>query len=164
MKQHILKYSLILLSGLLIQWWIFDYSSFPIPEYILFTRIRIEGLALVSYIITILIFFQKDLLEKQPDKGMFKLTWEGTSMCFWAEMVFQIIRIPTLRAESINERLYYFLYGTIGITLFATVLSFLIAFQLKTRRTSQLTLLIIAFLFIMGLLKYLFSGLSHPYK
>ena len=92
MKQHILKYSLILLSGLLIQWWIFDYSSFLIPEYILFTRIRIEGLALVSYIITILIFFQKDLLEKQPDKGMFKLTWEGTSMCFWAEMVFQIVR------------------------------------------------------------------------
>jgi len=156
MKQYILKYSFILLIGLLIQWWIFDFSELPIPQRIPSTPIRIDGLVLVCYIIMILICFEKGLLKTQPSKGILSLTLLGMFMCFIAETVFQIIRIPTLGTPSLTERIYYLIYGTIGISIFALVFSFLIAFQLKKKNSFQLLLFIAAFLCIIYIWKSFF--------
>jgi len=79
-------------------------------------------------------------------------------MCFFAEITFQMIRIPTLEAEAISERICYFLYGTIGVSAFAAVFSFLVAYQLKTKKTTQLLLLVIAFLFVICILKSFFPA------
>jgi len=162
MKPYILKYSAIVLAGLLIQWYLFLFAPFSIPEYIPATPLRIDGLVLVFYMVVTLIFFHKGLLKTYPDKGIFSLTCLGAFMYFLAEIIFQSIRMPTLTADSISERLYYFFYGVLGLTIFAAVFSFLVAFQLRTKRTSQLILLIVGILFAFYGLRLLFPGLGKP--
>jgi hypothetical protein len=160
MKSYILKYSAIVLAGLLIQWWIFYFAPFSIPEYIPLTPIRIDGLVLVSYIVVVLIFFQRGLLKTHPDKSIFSLTCLGAFMFFLAEIIFQGIRMPTLTAESVNERLHFFLYGVLGITIFAGVFSFLVVFQLKKKNTGLLVLLIVGLLYAFYLLWAFFPALE----
>lgn len=162
MKSYILKYSAIVLAGLLIQWWIFCFAPFFIPAYIPATPLRTDGLVLMIYIVVTLIFFQTSVLKTHPDKGILSLTCLGIVIYFLAEIVFQGIRMPTLTVDSVNERLYYFLYGVLGITIFAGIFSFLVAFQLKTKRTAQLILMIVGFLFAFYGLRYLFPGLGKP--
>jgi len=48
-----------------------------------------------------------------------------------------------MNIDTPGGRLYNFILGALGISLFSFVLGFLIAFQLKTKRTSILFLLII---------------------
>ncbi|WP_423737172.1 hypothetical protein [Chitinophaga caseinilytica] len=159
MNKLILKYSLITLAGLLVQWWLFFFAPFAIPERIPSTPINIHGVFLIGYLVLILILFQKRLLRAAPDRGIGYLTLQGALMAFWAELAFQLIRMPTLVAETFGERVYYCGRGTIMVSAFAAVLSFLVAFQLKTKRTGWLILLIIGVLLLVALLKQVFPGL-----
>ena len=156
----ILKYSSILLLGLLLQWWIIFYSPLNLPERIPTTPIKVDGLLLVVLLLTILIIAEKRFLKVNPDSTIFKLMVYGTTICFLAEIVFQAIRQPFLNAESFSDRFYYFLLGTIGITAYSAAFSFFIAFQLKRKKTGQLILLIIGFVAIINIIKYLFPTLT----
>lgn len=160
MKTTILKYSPILLVGLLVEWWIIWCSPLNLPERLPATPIKIDGLLLVGLLLIILIIAEKRFLRSNPDTTIFNLTVIGTTTCFLAEIIFQTIRQPFLTADTLNEHLHYFLLGTIGVTIFGAVLSFLIAFQLIRKNTGQLFLLIIAFIAIVNIVKYIFPNLG----
>jgi hypothetical protein len=162
MRNQILKYSGILLIGLLFEWWLIFYSPLNLPKRIPLTPIKIDGLLLTALIISILIFSQKSFLKIYNDLSIFKLTLLGSSICFLAELFFQLIRQPTLNAEGFNEKSFYFFLGVIGVTLFGTIFSFFIAFQLKTKRTGILILMIILFIVLVNIIKYFFPFLFGP--
>lgn len=160
MKTIILKYSPILLVGLLVEWWIIWYSPLDLPERIPATPIKIEGLLLVGLLLTILIIVQKGFLKSNPDTTIFNLTVLGATICFIAEIIFQAIRQPFLTAGTPNEHLHHFLLGTIGVTIFGTILSFLVAFQLVRKNTGHLILMIIGFIVLVNIIKYVFPTIG----
>jgi hypothetical protein len=160
LKPTIIKYTLLLLVGQLIAWWTFFISPFDIPEKIPFTTIRINGLTLIVLLLVIIISALKKILKLQPETTIIKLTFLGAIICFFSGLVFQTVRQPTLNADTFNERIFYFLLGTLGTTIFGTAVSFLTAFQLKKRKTGQLIILIIGLLLIMNLIKYFTQTLT----
>jgi hypothetical protein len=160
MRPTIIKYTLLLLVGQLISWWTFFFSPFDIPDKIPQTPIKIDGIILIGLLLTILIFAQKKFLKLQPETTIIKLTLLGTIICFSSEVIFQTVRQPTLIADTLNDHIYYFLLGTIGVSLFGTAISFLTAFQLKTKKTGQLILMIIGLMTLANILKYLFPTIG----
>lgn len=156
MRSTIIKYSLLLLAGQLVCWWIFFFSPFNIPEKIPYTPINISGLILVALLLSTLILAQKKCIQLQPEISIMKLTLLGSIICFSSEIIFQTVRQPTLIAYTLNEHVYYFLLGVIGITCFGAILSFMIAFQLKTKKTKQLVLMIIGFIVLTNLIQYFY--------
>lgn len=157
MKTIFIKYSILLLAGFLVSWWLLFHSPFVIPDYIPGTPIKIDGLIIISLLISILIFGQKEFLKSQPELKIFKLTLLGTLICFSSEIVFQLIRQLTFDGYLPTERIMYFARGVFGVSLFATALSFLVAFQLKTKKTNKLVLMIIGFIVLVNLIQYLFA-------
>jgi len=169
-KALILKYSLILLLGLLFEWWLVCYSPFHFPDRITplsfpgdsspSPTISVNGLLLVGLLLTVLILALKSYLKTNPETNILKMTTLGAMICLSSEIIFQAIRQPFIDAQTFNEHLYYFLLGTIGTSIFGAVFSFLIAFQLKKKKTAQLVTLIIGFLIIANLVKYFFPTLE----
>lgn len=160
LKQTIIKYTLLLLAGQLISWWIFFFSPFNIPDKIPMTPIKTDGVILVGILLTTIIFAQKKILKLQPNITIINLTFGGTIICFFSEIIFQLVRQPTLTANTLNEYIYYFLLGVIGISFFGAVLSFLTAFQLKTKKTQQLILMIVGLMIFVNFIAHLFPKLS----
>ncbi len=154
----IIKYSVILLVALLIEWWVTSLSSLSIPDYfnIYKTPINVSGLFLIVILITTLRLVIKSVIKTDPDTSIYKLTLMGTIICFLSEVVFQIVRQFTLT----TDRLYYFLLGTLGITVFGTVFSFFIAYQLKTKKTGHILLFIVGFIIIVNIIKYFFPSIT----
>jgi predicted membrane channel-forming protein YqfA (hemolysin III family) len=138
----------------------FFLSPFDVPDKIPLTPIKIHGLILVGLLLTILILVQKKLLKSQPATTITKLTFLGLLICFSSEVIFQTLRQTTLKTETLKERIFYFFLGVISITIFGTVISFLTAFQLKTKKTGQLIIMIIGFLVFINLINRFFPTLS----
>lgn len=157
-KNIILKFSSILLLGNLFNYWFLFYSPWNIPELIPGTPISIAGLLLTLLTITVLILAQKQILKKKNDLSIIKLTLLGAIICFVAEFFFQVIRWPTVNADSTYERAYYCLRGILIVPAFSVFFSLLIALQLKTGRTRLVIWIIVAILFAFGLLRHLFPA------
>src|SRR5580692_4748566 len=151
----IIKYSGILLAWFLIAWWAVFFSPFNIPEYIPYTPIKVYGLFLCGFILTVLIFSGKELLRRESTLGIVNLTLIGTAICFLNEVVFQFILSFTLTAD----RLSLFIEGVITTTIFCAFLSFFVAFQLKTKRTGRLVLFIVALIILFKILTIAFPTL-----
>jgi len=151
----ILKFSSILLLLLILNWWVLILSPFNIPQFIPFTPININGLSLFIIVITILILAQKSILKLIPTLSVIKLTGFGVIIGLTSEIIFQIIRSFTLT----EDKLYYFLQALFTMSISYIILSFFIAFQLKTRRTRYLMLFIAAFYMIFYLILYLFPSI-----
>jgi hypothetical protein len=130
----ILKYSGLLLFAFLIAWWFCFFSPFNIPEYIPHTPIKIYGLILTALILTTLILSQKELLKENEIRSVINLTLLGTVINFVNELIFQFI----LSFTETSDKLYHFIMGTTTTTIFCAILSFFVAFQLKTKRTGRL--------------------------
>lgn len=169
MKAAIVKNSFILLIGLLVEWWLIWFSPLNLPErFSPFNfsgdtsapSVKVSGLLLVGLILTVLIITLKRFLRANPDVSIFKLTILGTTVCLVAEIIFQTIRQPFLNADTFNDRLYYFLLGTFGVSIMGAAFSFFVAFQLKTKKTEQLILIIISFAIMMSILKHFFPILQ----
>jgi hypothetical protein len=170
MKSSVLKYSAILLIGLLIEWWLVTFSPINLPERLYVNlpgsdstnspSVKVDGLLLVALILAVLITTLRRFLRANPNATIFKLTLIGTTICFLAEAIFQAIRQPFLNAEGVNEHLHYFLLGVIAITIFGAAFSFLIAFQLKTKKTGKLVGMIIGFVILVNIVKYFFPSLA----
>jgi len=154
----IAKYSGILLASFLILWWAMFYSSLNIPEVIPFTQIRVYGLGLGGCILTVLILSQKELLKKTPALSVVNLTLLGTTICFINEVIFHFI----LSFTYDTNKLYHFLEGVVSMTTLCAVLSFFVAFQLKTKRTGKLVLFIAVFLILFKGLTLVFPSFFAP--
>jgi len=132
---QILRASAVFLLLNLLEWWLLFLSPFNIPEHVPHTPINIGGLLLTLTIIALFIWHFKRLLLVQPTLSIGKLTAIGALTILLAEIFFQAIRQFQLNADTLRERVYYFVLGTVGMPLFSSVIGFLIAWQLKTKRT-----------------------------
>jgi hypothetical protein len=152
LKKIILVFSSALLIALLLQWGLIFFSPFDIPEYIPNTPINILGLLLLVTLLITLIFLNKKILQRDQSVSIGRLTLIGTFVCFLSETAFQLIRQPTLQATGI-ERFGFILEGIINVTILAAIMSFFIAFQMKTKRTGLLLLFIVLFLVLFQVAK-----------
>lgn len=143
-----------LLAGLLIEWVLINFLMADLPKNIPHTPINIGGLLLIGLIITILIFAQKNILKSYPSSSITNLTFLGSLIVLLSETIFQMVRQTTMDTTLFSDRLYNFLLGVIGVTLFSTGLSFMVAFQLKTSKTRQLIIYIIVFILLVNIIQY----------
>ncbi len=132
------------------EYWI-HFPPLSIPFKVFHNQISIVGILISGIIITTLIFAQKKILKLNPDSSILKLTMLGALICFISEFVFQIIRQATYHEDTIGERILDIAHGTFGVTLVATVFSFFIAFQLKTKKTIQLIILIVVVMSLLAI-------------
>lgn len=150
-----LKYSSVLLLWLLILWWVSFLSPFNIPEFIPYTPIKLFGVLFSGFILTILIISQKEMLRKNNNLSMIKLILFGTLICFTTEFLYQLILLKI----TFNDGIYQLARRILVSTIFCTFLSFFVAFQLKTKKTRQLVLIILT---VLVLFKLLTKFLSLP--
>ena len=145
-KKVIIQYSSALFVAYLFQWWLFYFSSFDIPDLIPGTPINIKGLFLLGTLILFLWLLIKRLLSIDPGISIWKLAGLGIVAVLAAECPMQLVRQITLNAYTIGERLYFFSLAIIGSIFFSGIISFLITFKIKTKRTDVFTLFIILLL------------------
>jgi len=150
----IAKYTAILSAAFLINLWILDFSPINIPENIPATQIHVRGVIVFLIVLVTLIFAQKEVVRNYPNISLVKLTFVSSIVGLLAEIVFQSIRVFTLE----SDRLHYFLIGVLVMTIFDTVLSFFIAFQIKTKNTNRLILFIIVLILLGKIILYLFPS------
>jgi len=105
-----------------------------------------------------LILSQKELLKKTPTLSVVNLTLLGTTICFINEVIFHFI----LSFTDEVSRLFYFVEGVTTTTTLCAVLSFFVAFQLKTKRTGKLVLFIAVFLILFKGLTLVFPSFFAP--
>ncbi len=148
----IAKYSGILFIWLLLLWWALFFSPIDIPQFIPHTPVSIYGLLIIAFTLTILIFAQKEALKKMLALTVCRLVLIGTVICFIKEVCFQFV----LSFTETSDKLHYFIKGTISTTIFDSVLSFFVAFQLITKKTKLLVLIIIGCLIIFKVLTIIF--------
>jgi len=152
----IIKYAGILLLWVFILWWITIYSSFNIPEFIPYTPVKLYGFLFFGFTLTILIIAQKECLEKKATLSIVNLTLFGVIIGFLVELIFQFI----LSFTEVSDKFLFFVKGTITMTVFFTVLSFFVAFQLKTKRTGRLILFICLFLALFKVITMVFPVIT----
>jgi hypothetical protein len=133
MRPIIIKYSIILLIGELISWWVLFYSPLNIPSHIPKTPINISGLLILSLVSIVIVFFQNESLNSNKKTTFIQLILMSGLVVFLAELVFQLIRFSTLIADTFSERLFYAIRGVIGITLMAIIISLITASIIKKR-------------------------------
>ncbi|WP_109700762.1 hypothetical protein [Chitinophaga deserti] len=155
-KSLIVRYTFILFATLLIKWWIFFFAPWDIPTHIPSTPMNIHGLAFIACIVAIFILFQRSVLKLLPGTSIWQLMLWSTVSFLLAEAIFQAVRVFTLADATGVEKVQFFVRGTVFTSLFAAAFAFLIAFQLKTKKTGQLLLLILAFLIIVYIINFLF--------
>jgi hypothetical protein len=134
-RSSIIKFSLLLLFGELLSWWMLFYSPFNIPTYVTVTgtSVNILGLFLVVLVAIVLYFFQRRLILLNKELTVMQLAFWSAIVAFTSELIFQIIRLPTITADSDNERFYFAFRGVIFIPVFAFVISLLIANRIKRK-------------------------------
>jgi hypothetical protein len=152
----ITKYSIILFIWVLLLWWALFLSPLDVPEYIPYTPIKIYGLTFTAFILTILILSHKEALRKIPSLSIARLVLIGTSICFIMELLFQFTQSFTLT----SDKLRYFISGVTITTIYGAILSFLIAFQLKTKRTNLLLLFIVIIFLLFKVLTKVFPSMA----
>jgi len=158
LKAAIFKHSLFTFIAIVLAWWIPYLSVFNIPEHVPGTNLNITGLFLIALFIGVFISLHSSILKRDKSISIWKLTLAGIITSLVAESLFQIIRVSMLTGISLAERVKYFLIASIGVSLLAAVISFFVAFQLKTKRTNILIIFITAFIIVFNLLLW---GVRH---
>jgi len=148
-----IRFSIFLLIGFLLEWWFLYFSGFNIPKFIPNTPIDTSGLLLLLLLILSLKIFIKKLDRQNNAYSIFELTLYGTIIGFIAEFVFQVIRI-LINSKTFKESFVDFISGLFGMTFFSAVISFLISYHIKTRKTGMLFLFIFLSLLLIYYLKY----------
>lgn len=93
---------------------------------------------MIVCIIFLFITAEKKILRIYPEYTVLKLTLCGALIGFSAEIIYKAIQLYIGYVDG-----HGFFRGIIGIGIYQTVIAFLIAFQLKTKRTNQLIWFII---------------------
>lgn len=154
-----MKYAIVAgFSGFLLIGHFFNYGlimhgPWDIPEYVPGTPISIPGALSVALLLTILILAQKQILKKDSGVSVPGLTLQGAIICFLAELPFQAFRWSVFEGYSLSERLQHLAVDVVVMTLMATIFSFFVAFQLKTKRTWQMIGMIVVLAFLANLVK-----------
>jgi len=148
----LLKCGTLLFIAISFLFWLDEYSSFGLPELVPYTPIKLYGTLIIGFTITILIIGEKAILKKDASTNVWQLTLLGLIMFVIAEVPFQVIRAFSFDSDRIG----HFLHGFVTNSIFMAFVSFFIAFQLKTKKTGKLILLIVGFAIVLKLLIELF--------
>ena len=155
LRKFILLCGVALLAWLLITFWLFNYSPFNIPATIPGTHINILGLSSITFWIAAFIFFEKRLLRAESETTIWDLTSIAAFGGLGAEVVFQLVRQFTFPDSSPVTHVEAYLGSVLLMSVYASVLGFLVAFQLKTRKIGW----VIGFVLLAIMLYNLISGL-----
>ena len=145
------KYTSFLCIALLVNFWILDFSRFNIPENIPATSIHVRGVVVFLIVLITLIFAVKEIVKAYSDLGVAKLTLKGTLIGLFAEVIFQSVRAFMFE----EDRLHIFFKGVVAMTIFDTLISFFVAYQVKTKNTDRLILYIVVLIVVVKLLLFL---------
>jgi len=124
----------------------------PIP----LVPVRPLGILTGALIITVIIVALRKLKIHQPEISLVKYALWGTLMVCISEIFFQLIRQYVWYNLQIGESLVMYFHSLIVMSAFGFIISFLTAFQLKTRKTKQLVIMIIGFLIFFNILVRIF--------
>ncbi|AYL98011.1 hypothetical protein [Mucilaginibacter celer] len=150
-----LKYFVIQLIWLLIAFYVTDQAF--VPEVIPYTPIRPGGIIFAFIPISTIIFYEKEVLRTNADLTIGRLTFYAAGMWFVTQLCYQIFRQSTLP----DNRLHHFFVAMIAMTIFNSIISFLVAFQLKTKRTKRLMTFIAIIWILAVVLVKLFPNLTN---
>ena len=133
LRNSIIKFSLLLLVGELLSWWMVFYSPIDVPTYfnLMGTSVNVLGLFLFFLLAIVLYFFQKHLLNLNTQSTILQLAFWSATVVFISELIFQFIRLPTIAVDSNSERLYLAFRAVIVIPAIAFVMSLVIASLVK---------------------------------
>lgn len=154
-RKLILRYSLWLAIGFTVAWLLFYEVFMPTARSIPYTLLNINGLLVIVYTTIILIRLNKKLLKQDPAISLGRLVLIGTVVCTLAEVWYQVV-FKTFKGYGFIQDVQDALLSVLTLTIAGGILSFLISFQLKTKRTGLLILIIIAMLLVMGYMLQLF--------
>ncbi len=162
----IVEFGLLLLALLALHWYLFWFIPTPLPQHInVFIpgadsspSLNLDGFILVAFIITDLIIAQKRILYHNPEADVKLLTISGMLIGLIALPTFHAIRLLFADIEGPANFLKPYLRSVFGVLIYTTIFSFMIAFQLKTRRTGMLFLLIVIFVILVNLAKRFYGS------
>lgn len=145
-KVTILKYSLLLFFGFLIEW--FSRDLLQIPENIPNTKFKVSGLIIFFIILSVMIAAQREVLRKKNNSTISNLTLISLLVAFLSETLFQaLIQVSTATT------FYLTTVKIFTMTIYMGVISFFIAYWLKKKNIWILILMILAVMIMISLLK-----------
>ena len=141
-----IQYITVMLMAFIAEW-CFTYLFRLVPQgYIPNTNINIEGSLILLIWIVVLTFYLRQSTRFDNSISIWKLTWLGTTVVSAAELLFQFSKTLLDNGTLINGTVGNFLRRMIILILLGATLSFFIAFQLKTRRTFILLIMVFTFM------------------
>lgn len=157
MRNTILLSSIILSIGLLIIL-TFDYN-FELHKGLSTTfPVKILGVLVLGWTLTVLIITLKKIHKRQPEVTLSRLTVIGTLISILAQIINQSGRQFTFIDMSVSDRMTMILRDLAIMSLYGLIISFLISYQLKTKNTSRLiSYIIIILLYNFLIQKYLLT-------
>jgi len=148
----ILIYSFVLFLSFFFIYWFLFLSPFNVPDLIPNTKIHLDGILIFFVTLPILIFALKNYLKINPSASIINLVLSAALITFVAKTSEQIIRVFIFNDVTIFQSISIIARSVI----LCTIISFFIAFQLKTKRTKWLLAFIVLFIAIYDTINYFY--------
>lgn len=146
-----IKYTVYLTLCLFANFYIVVLSSLNIPEYIPYTPIKIYGLIIFLFSLTVFNLFIKELIKARQELAIGYLTLYASAIYFYSEIVFQSYLFYLFPQDGWASCII----GTCSTSAFFAF----VAFQLKTRRTKRLILFIVILMIFIKTLMLIFPNI-----
>ncbi len=144
----IIRYAVLMFMGFALIVVLQDY----LPVYIPNTPIKINGVLQGTWGIILLRWAIKDWHRAFPETTIAILSLKGTLVVIISEILFQSMRqLLYLSGHTTSDRVYFFFLGVIGVSSIFAVITFMIAYHVKTRNTKRLVYMIIGFILVFNL-------------
>ncbi|QKJ32253.1 hypothetical protein HQ865_21645 [Mucilaginibacter mali] len=140
----------ILAAAHLVLWYTFYEMGLNIPEFIPTTSIKTNGPIIFIMILTVFIISEKKIVKQNANISILKLTVQTFAIGGIAEIVFQSVRCY-VDGFSMED----FVIANLVMAVYHWIIAFLVAYQLKTKKTGMLVVFIIVIVIIANVLKYL---------
>lgn len=142
--------ALILTSAHLVIWYVLYEWVLDIPEFIPATSIKTNVPFIFTAMLTVFIISERKILQLWPDISILKLTTLTFIIGSIAELIFQIVR-----CYVDGFSLYDLFEANMLMAAYHWVIAFLVAYQLKTKKTGILILFIVIVVVIANGIRYL---------
>lgn len=132
-RSLILIYSALLLVGLIVGY----IAILLLPGYIPYTPFNISGMILIGLFFGVLYLFQKSVWKYDSEVSILQMTGYSALVCLFAEICFQLTRVSILVHDTLSGKVYYFFLGVIEVSFMSTIMAYLIAYKLKTKKMER---------------------------
>ena len=133
--------------------WLADYSGVGIPEYIGETKYQTYGVVMLVIMVVVLVVFQKVLVKRFPTLSIWKLFLWSIVVCVASQAIYQLIRQVWILRFHDNNKTTDYLISIGSVLILALVVSMFIAFELIKGNRILKTLVLLAVIGLLYLLK-----------